>query len=51
MGMRLYWFGIPPDEKWVNFLGGLAFAFEDDQLLLFDIDRMTTVEIPYWWKS
>ncbi|MFX1314616.1 MAG: histidine phosphatase family protein [Promethearchaeota archaeon] len=51
MGMRFNWFGLPPDDKWVNFLGGFAFTFLDNYILLFDIDRLITVEIPYWWNN
>ncbi|MFX1238725.1 MAG: histidine phosphatase family protein [Promethearchaeota archaeon] len=49
MGLRFGWFNIVPDDKWVNYLGGLAFTLQNDNFLLFDIDRFLTVKIPAWW--
>lgn len=51
MGLRYGWFNLLPDEKWVNFLGGLAFSFRKGQITLFDIDRFITVDVPQWWKK
>ena len=51
MGLRFGWFNLLPDEIWVNFLGGLAFSFQNGQILLFDIDKFITVEVPQWWKK
>ncbi len=51
LASRLGWFGIPPNKKWINYLGGFAFSFIEDKILLFDSNKLITVEIPYWWKK
>ncbi|MFX0022343.1 MAG: histidine phosphatase family protein [Candidatus Hermodarchaeota archaeon] len=51
MALRFGWFNLLPDKKWVNFLGGIAFTFQDGRILLFDIDDFLTVEGPHWWKK
>ena len=51
MGLRYGWFNLQPDQKWVNFLGGIAFTFQRDNILLFDIDKFLTVKTPHWWKK
>lgn len=51
MGLRFGWFNLQTDEKWVNFLGGIAFTFQNGQILLFDIDKFLTVDVPHWWKK
>jgi len=50
MSLRLGWFGIPPDESWVNFLGGFAFTFENDHIFLYDHLGLKKIEFPHWWK-
>jgi broad specificity phosphatase PhoE len=50
MTLRFGWFGLPPDDKWVGYLGGFAFTFEKEHILLLDYGRSKKVEIPYWWK-
>lgn len=50
MSLRFGWFGFPPDERWVNFLGGFAFTFEEDNILLLDYGESKPLEIPHWWK-
>jgi len=51
MALRFGWFGLPP-ERWVKFLGGFAFAFHEDRILLLDYyGELKKVEIPYWWKK
>jgi len=50
MSLRYGWFGIPPDERWVKFLGGFAFTFEEDHILLLDHGELKSLEIPHWWK-
>ncbi len=49
MSLRYGWFGLPPDEQWVKFLGGFAFTFEEDQILLLDHRGLKPVGIPHWW--
>ena len=51
MGLRFGWFNLLPVGKWVNFLGGIAFTFQNGKILLFDIDEFITIEIPHWWKK
>jgi len=51
LALRFGWFGIPPNKKWINYLGGFAFSFIEDKILLFDSNKLITVEIPYWWKK
>ena len=51
LALRFGWFGIPPSKKWINYLGGFAFSFIDDKILLYNDNKLTTVEIPYWWKK
>ncbi|TKJ23051.1 MAG: hypothetical protein CEE43_04870 [Promethearchaeota archaeon Loki_b32] len=51
LALRFGWFGIPPDKKWINYLGGFAFSFKEDNILLLDSNKLITVEIPYWWKK
>jgi len=51
MALRFGWFSLLPDKKWVNFLGGIAFTFQNGRILLFDIDDFLTVEVPQWWKK
>ena len=51
MALRFGWFGLPP-ERWVKFLGGFAFAFDKDRILLLDYyGEVKKVEIPYWWSK
>ncbi|HDZ18044.1 hypothetical protein LCGC14_0950690 [marine sediment metagenome] len=51
MSFRFGWFGLPPDKNWVKFLGGFAFAFEDDQILLLDHHGLRNMDIPHWWEG
>lgn len=51
MSLRFGWFGLPPDSQWVKFLGGFAFTFEDDHILLLDRGELKSVQAPHWWKS
>jgi len=50
MALRFGWFGLRP-EKWVKFLGGFAFAIEENQTLLLDYGEVKPVAIPHWWKK
>ncbi len=51
MSFRFGWFGLPPDERWVKFLGGFAFTFEEDHILLLDYGELKPIELPHWWKN
>lgn len=50
MSFRFGWFGLPPDENWVKYLGGFAFTFENDHILLYDHQGLSSLEFPHWWK-
>ena len=51
MTFRFGWFGLPPDDRWVKFLGGFAFTFEEDNIILLDYGEIKSVENPHWWKK
>ncbi|MFX1279392.1 MAG: histidine phosphatase family protein [Promethearchaeota archaeon] len=50
LAYRLGWFGLSPEGKRPSFLGGFAFAITKGNILLLDVDKLLTVEIPYWWN-
>jgi len=51
MIFRFGWFGLPPDERWIDYLGGFAFSIMDDHILLLDYGKLIKLGIPYWWKN
>lgn len=51
LALRFGWFGIPPSKTWINYLGGFAFSFIEKKILLYNDNKLTTVEIPFWWKK
>ncbi len=51
MALRFGWFGIPPNEEWVPFLGGIAFTLTENKIKLFVKDRFISMNAPYWWKN
>lgn len=51
MIFRFGWFGLPPDERWVDYLGGFAFSLNEDHILLLDHAKVMKLGIPYWWKN
>jgi hypothetical protein len=51
MIFRFGWFGIPPDERWVDYMGGFAFSIIKDHILLLDSGKFIKLGIPYWWKK
>ncbi|MFX0076008.1 MAG: hypothetical protein ACFE96_11235, partial [Candidatus Hermodarchaeota archaeon] len=51
MIFRFGWFALPPDERWVDYLGGFAFSINEDYVLLLDHGKVMKVGIPYWWKN
>jgi hypothetical protein len=50
VALKFGWFGIPPNERWINYLGGFAFTITDDEILLLDKGEFKKIEIPYWWE-
>lgn len=51
MIFRFGWFGLPPDEQWVDYLGGFAFSILEDHILFLDHGKLIKLGIPYWWKN
>ena len=51
IALKYGWFGLPPDQEWVPFLGGIAFVLSKNEVRLFDIDRFRSIPYPYWWDS
>jgi hypothetical protein len=51
IALKYGWFGIPPDQDWIPFLGGVAFALKGNEITLFDKDRFLSIPNPYWWKG
>jgi hypothetical protein len=47
---RFGWFGLPPDERWIDYLGGFAFSIIEDHILLLDYGKLIKLGIPYWWE-
>jgi len=51
MIFRFGWFGLPPDERWIDYMGGFAFSIMEDHILLLDYGEIIKLGIPYWWKN
>jgi phosphohistidine phosphatase SixA len=51
LALRFGWFGLPPDRKWVDYLGGFAFILSDDHITLLDYGELKKVEYPHWWNN
>ncbi|MBY9019635.1 MAG: histidine phosphatase family protein [Candidatus Lokiarchaeota archaeon] len=51
MIFRFGWFGLPPDERWIDYLGGFAFSIVKDHIFLLDYGKLIKIGIPYWWKN
>ncbi|MFW9772415.1 MAG: histidine phosphatase family protein [Candidatus Thorarchaeota archaeon] len=51
MALRFGWFGLPPNNYWVNFLGGFAFTFQNNKIFLLDNNQFKYIEYPYWWEN
>ena len=51
MTFRFGWFGIPPDELWVDYMGGFAFSIIEDHILLLNSGKFIKLGTPYWWKN
>lgn len=50
LSLRYGWFGIPPDQDWIPFLGGIAFVLNQNEINLFDKDRFLSIPNPDWWN-
>lgn len=48
---RYGWFGLPPIDKLVGYLGGFAFRYEKNLIYLLDYGEIKTIEPPYWWEK
>jgi hypothetical protein len=51
MVLRFGWFALPLTQKWVDFLGGFAFAIQDDHFLLLEYGELKKVPIPHWLRK
>ena len=51
MIFRFGWFGLPPDERWIDYLGGFVFSILEDQIMLLDYGKLIKLGIPHWWKN
>ncbi|NHJ20928.1 MAG: histidine phosphatase family protein [Candidatus Lokiarchaeota archaeon] len=51
MIFRFGWFAIPPDKRWVDYLGGFAFSIMENHILLLDYGKFFKLNNPYWWKN
>ena len=51
IALRYGWFGLPPDQDWVPFLGGVAFILTENEINVFDKDRFLSIPNPDWWKN
>ena len=51
IALKYGWFGLPPDQDWVPFLGGVAFVLNENDINLFDKDRFLSIPNPYWWNT
>ncbi|KKM53935.1 hypothetical protein LCGC14_1553960, partial [marine sediment metagenome] len=48
---RFGWFGLPPDDRWVGYLGGFVFTIEENHIILLDYGEIKALEAPHWWKN
>jgi hypothetical protein len=48
MFLRTGWFGLDPNKKWPNFLGGFAFSLRKDTFYLLDFDELVEIPYPFW---
>jgi broad specificity phosphatase PhoE len=48
---RYGWFGLPPDKRWVGYLGGFIFRSEKKHITYANFGEMKTIEAPHWWKK
>ena len=53
LALRFGWFGFPLRNKWMSYIGGIALVFNEDNILVFniDIDKSVSIDFPYWWKK
>jgi len=51
IALKYGWFGLPPDQDWVPFLGGVAFVLNENDINLFDKDRFLSIPNPHWWNG
>lgn len=49
--LRYGWLGLPPDERWVGYLGGFIFRFEENHIISANFGDIKTIEMPHWWEK
>lgn len=45
----LYWFGIMPDERYIQFLDGFIAQFNEEHSIVWTKDGRKKAYYPYWW--
>jgi len=50
MVLRNGWLGIPPDDKWMDFLGGFLMQIESQHFRAFHRGVQSHIPFPYWWN-
>ncbi|MHA2284067.1 MAG: histidine phosphatase family protein [Promethearchaeota archaeon] len=48
---RYGWLGLPPDDRWVGYLGGFIFRSEENHIIYANYGEIKTIEAPHWWKN
>ena len=53
LALRFGWFGFPLRNKWMSYIGGIALVFNEDNIIVFNIDtdKSVSIDFPYWWKK
>jgi len=46
----LYWFGIMPDERWIEFLDGFIMQIKEERMHVYTKDGKKESYYPYWWN-
>ena len=46
----LHWFGIMPDERFVNFLDGFIVQLYEETMVVYTKNGRREVYYPYWWN-
>ena len=45
-----YWFGIMPDERWIEFLDGFLVQLSEERMHVYTKDGKKEAYYPYWWN-
>jgi len=47
---RYGWFGLPPEDRLVGYLGGFIFTLVENHFILSDYGEIRAIEPPHWWN-